>query len=103
MFEKEIDFLETLKDIPNTPEEDINNMIFNLENFDVFDYFRTLDDIDILEIILTLIEKMENNEKEKAKKAIENDDGFYNSELKKAENNIDILNKIYNMITYELY
>lgn len=108
MFEKEIDFLKTLQnqfvnDTNNNLYEDLDNMIFNLENFDVFDYFKTLNDSDIIEIILSLLERLENNEREKAKKAIKNDNGFYNSELKKSENNIDIFKKIYDLLCYETY
>ncbi len=105
MFTNIIELLEKLQDenINDSIKEKADDCIFQLDTFDVFDYFKTLDDADIIEVIITLTERIENNEKEKAKKAIENDDGFYNVELKKAENNIEILNKIYNMLCYELY
>ena len=107
MFTNIIEFLETIqekeKDSKTVIYEKAEDCISHLETFDPFDYFNTLDDNDIVEIMITLTERIENNEKEKAKKAIENDNGFHNVELKKAENSIDILNKIYNMLVYELY
>ena len=108
MFEKEIDFLKTLQnqfvnDTNNNLYEDLDNIIFDLENFNVIDYLQCLKDSDIIEIILTLLERLENNEREKAKKAIKNDNGFYNSELKKSENNIDIFKKIYDLLCYKTY
>lgn len=107
MFTNIIEFLETIqekeKDYKTTTYEKADDCIFQLENFDVFDYFETMSDYDIIEVIIALVERLENNETEKAKKAIKNDDGFHNVELKKAENNIEILDKIYNMLCYELY
>lgn len=105
MFERKIELLETLKsEIKNNDlKEDLDNMIFDLENFDIFDYLQTLEDSDMIEIILSLLERLENNERKKAKKLIQQDNGFYNSELKKSEINIDIFKKIYDLLCNETY
>lgn len=105
MFKKEIELLKTLQsEIKNNDlKEDINNMIFDLENFDIFDYLQTLEDSDMIEIILSLLEILENNERKKAKKLIQHDNGFYNSELKKSEINIDNYKKIYDLLCNETY
>ena len=105
MLERKIELLKTLQsEIENNDlKEDLDNMIFDLENFDIFDYLQTLEDSDKIEIILSLLERLENNERKKAKKLIQQDNGFYNSELKKCENNIDIFKKIYDLLCNETY
>lgn len=105
MFTNIIELLETIQDqkIDDTIKEKAEDCIFQLETFDPFDYFNTINDADIIEIVIELIDRITEKENEKAKKAIENDNGFYNVELKKAEKNINILNNIYNLLTHELY
>lgn len=107
MFNSTIKLLEELKEKYKTKnpniEHDISNEIFNLETFDIFDYSRTLNNEDIIELIIALIDRLENDETEKAKRLIAQDDGFYNSELKKCENNIDIYKKVYDLLCYKIY
>lgn len=107
MFESTIELLEELKEKYKTKnpniEHDLAIEIFNLENFDIFDYLQTLEDSDIIEIILSLLERLESNETKKAKKLIQQDNGFYNSELKKCEINIDNYKKIYDLLCNETY
>lgn len=107
MFESTIELLEELKEKYKTKnpniEHDISNEIFNLENFDIFDYINKLDNNDIIEIMIALSERLENEERSKAKVLIEQDNGFYNSELKKCEINIDIYKKIYDLLCNETY